>query len=221
MPPAATVPGRFRPSAAARGEWLRDGIRSSREGFPSIWKFMLPDVEPERLVGGRTRLCRQRACWFPASSRARSWRLPALAALDGQVAHLKHLLDGRDAGDGLLAELADAVGERAEQLVADVDGAAAHAFDDAGVLGFGAVELGENHVLAGAARAAQNAEDLNLHGFGLGAVKNGPGGAGQAAVNLAEGEESAGGRGGRRPGGLRGWSERGSEALAPGGGLGR
>ncbi len=86
----------------------------------------------------------------------------------GQVAHFEHLLDGRDAGDGFLGELADAVGERANQLAVDVDGAAAHAIDDAGVFGLGAVELGENEVLAGAARAAQDAEDLDLHGLGSG-----------------------------------------------------
>jgi hypothetical protein len=119
--------------------------------------------------------------------------IPATPCVDGQVAHFEHLLDGRDAGDGVLAELADAVGERAEQLVADIDRAAAHAGHHAGVLGLGAVQLGQDHVLAGAARAAQHAQDLNLHGLGLVALKDGPGGGGHAAAHLAEREESAGG----------------------------
>lgn len=34
--------------------------------------------------------------------------------IDRQVAHLKHLLDGRDAGDRVLAELADAIGDRSQ-----------------------------------------------------------------------------------------------------------
>ena len=123
-------------------------------------------------------------------------------AADGQVADFKHLLDGGDAGDGVLAELADAVGERAEQAVADVDRAAAHAGDDAGVLRLGAVELGQNHVLAGTAGAAEDAEDLDLHGLGLAAGEDGPGGGRHALAHLAEGEEASGG--GRRSGGGRG-----------------
>ncbi len=138
-----------------------------------------------------------------------------LRGAGGQIAQAKHLLDGGNAGDRLLAELADAVGERSQQLVADVDGAAAHAFDNAGEFGFGALKLGENHVLAGTARAAQDAEDFNGHGLGLGALKNSPGRGHQAAMNLAEGENAVGRgwwavglvrcRGGR----LSGWSGRG------------
>ena len=55
--------------------------------------------------------------------------------------------------------------------------------------GLVAVELGEDQVLAGAARAAQNAEDFNLHGFGSRSLKDGPGGTGHAGANLAEREE--------------------------------
>ena len=85
---------------------------------------------------------------------------------DRNVADLEHLLDGGDAGDGLPGELADAVGERACQLTVDIDRTAAHAFDDSGVFGFVAVEPGEDEVLAGAASAAQDAENFDLHGFG-------------------------------------------------------
>ena len=57
------------------------------------------------------------------------------------------------------------------------------------------MELNEDHVLAGASLAAQDAEDFDLHGLGFGAGKDGPGGGGHAAMHLAEGEEAAGGRG--------------------------
>ena len=114
----------------------------------------------------------------------------------GQVADVEHLLDGGDAGDRLFAELANAVAERTEEAAIDVDGAAAHAGDDAGVLGLGAVEAGEDHVLAGASAPVEEAEDFDIHGLGLGAFKDGPGGAVEAAVDFREGEDSgAGGRG--------------------------
>ena len=116
---------------------------------------------------------------------------------DGNVADFEHLLDGGDAGDGFLGELADAVGERTGQLAVDIDGAAAHAFDDAGVFGLIAVKPGEDEVLAGSARAVQDAEDFDLHGFGSGALKDCPGDAGHAGTNLAEGKEAGiGGRAG-------------------------
>ena len=132
---------------------------------------------------------------------------PGRRRIDRKVAHFKHLLDGRDAGDGVLAELADAVGERAEELVANVHGAAAHARYDPGVFGLGAVELGQNHIFAGSASAAKDAEDLHLHGLGDRPLKDGPGGGDKAAMDLAEGEDSAGAD--RRPSQGRGildWS---------------
>ena len=122
--------------------------------------------------------------------------LPMPRVIDGQVAHLQHLLDGRDAGDGIFAELADAIGERTQQPVANVNRAAAHARDHAGVFGLGAVELDEDHVVAGAARPTQNAQNLNLHRLGLGSGEDRPGGRGHAAAHLAEREEAA--AGGRR-----------------------
>jgi hypothetical protein len=59
------------------------------------------------------------------------------------------------------------------------------------------VELGKDHVVAGAARATQDAEDFHLHRLGLAAAKDGPGGSGEAGVDLAQGEKTAAnGRGG-------------------------
>ena len=106
------------------------------------------------------------------------------------VADFEHLLDGGDAGDGFLCELTDAVRKRAGQLAVDVDGAAAHAFNDTGVLGFVTVKPSEDEVLSGAADAAQDAENFDLHGFRRGALKDGPGCSGQPGANLAEGKKA-------------------------------
>ncbi len=85
--------------------------------------------------------------------------------VDWDIADLKHLLDGRDAGDGLFGELTDAVRKRTGQLAVNVDRASAHAFDDSRVLGFVAVQASEDEVLARTSRAAQNAKNLDLHGL--------------------------------------------------------
>jgi hypothetical protein len=67
-----------------------------------------------------------------------------------------------------------------------------------------AVELGEDEVLAGSASAAQDPENLYLHGLGNGALEDGPGSAGHTGANLAEGKEAGiGGRAGGCGGGLR------------------
>src|SRR3989442_972095 len=62
---------------------------------------------------------------------------------------LHHVGDRRDAGDRLFRERAESIGERADQLAADVDRAAAHARDDARVLHLLAVQPGDDHVLLG------------------------------------------------------------------------
>ena len=90
------------------------------------------------------------------------------------VLHAKHLLDGRDASDGLFGELADAVGQSAQQLAVNVYGAAAHAGDHSAVLGFRSVQAGEDHVLAGTDGVVEHAQYLHLHDFGLGALEDGP-----------------------------------------------
>ena len=127
----------------------------------------------------------------------------------GLVAYLEHLFNRRDAGDRFLAELADAIGERAEQLAVDIDRAAAHAGNHPRVFGLGADEPGEDHVLSGTEGVVQQAEDFDLHRFGLGALKDGIGDAAKAAVHLAE-RKNPGGGGGRRGGGQRNgyrWSD--------------
>ena len=128
------------------------------------------------------------------------------AIAEGNIADLEHLLDGCDAGDWFLGELANAIRERACQFAVNVDGTAAHAFDDAGVLGLVAVKPSKDEVLARAASAAQNAEDFHLHGFGSRSLKDGPGGAGHAGANLAERKEAGIGR----------WAETGCGAAEEG-----
>ena len=49
---------------------------------------------------------------------------------------MQDVFDGRDAGDGFLGEDAELQGKRAGQLAVEIDGAAAHARHDAGVLDF-------------------------------------------------------------------------------------
>ena len=133
-------------------------------------------------VGASAARCLVRQSAAPCSLCEAVWRG------DGQIAHFQHLRDRRDAGNGVLAELADAVGERTQQPVADVDRAAAHAGHHAGVLRLGAVELRQDHVLAGAARAAQHTQNLNLHRLRFGPFKYRPGGRHHAAAHLAERE---------------------------------
>jgi len=116
----------------------------------------------------------------------------------GHVTDFQHVGDGSDASDGLFAELSDAVGECAEQAALDVDRATAHAGDDAGEFGFLAVETGEDHVFAGAACPTEDTEDFDIHGFGDGALKDGPGYAAESAMDLGQGEDAD--RGGRRSG---------------------
>ena len=105
------------------------------------------------------------------------------------VADLEHLLDGSDAGDRILGELADAVAESADQLAVDVDGAAAHAGDDASVLRLFAVQASEDHVLAGADGILQHAKDFDVHGFGRYALEDGVSDAAESAVNFSKREK--------------------------------
>ena len=106
----------------------------------------------------------------------------------------QHLGNGGDAGDGFLAELPNSVGQRAQQLAVDVDGAAAHACDHSGVLWFGALETGQDHILTGAEDIFEHPEYFHVHGFGLGAFKDGICHTMEAAVHLREGKDSRRGR---------------------------
>src|SRR6185503_20706560 len=71
---------------------------------------------------------------------------------------LAHRLDGGDAGDGFLGE-GPGEGDGAEELAVDVDGAAAHAGNDAGVFETAAGESGEDVADVGG-EVVEDAEDL-------------------------------------------------------------
>ena len=80
----------------------------------------------------------------------------------------EHLLDRLDAAERFLVER-PAVGDRADHLVVvavlgvrHVDGRAAHASQDAGLLQARAAAIGEDHVAAGAGEVPQDIDDLDL-----------------------------------------------------------
>ena len=106
-----------------------------------------------------------------------------------QIAHLQHLFDRRNPGDRVFAELPDAIRQRSKQLVPDIHRAAAHPRHNACVLGLGAVQLRQDHVVPRSARSAQHAQNLHLHGLRLVPAEDRPRRSHQPAMHLAEREE--------------------------------
>jgi hypothetical protein len=86
---------------------------------------------------------------------------------------LKHLGDWRDAGDRFFRKFADAEGERAREFAIQIYRAAAHSGDDAGIFSFGSTEANQDDITLGTIRILEDAKHLNIHGFRLGALKNG------------------------------------------------
>ena len=72
----------------------------------------------------------------------------------------QHLPDGRDAGDGLLRERAQRVGNGADEPPVDVHRAAAHALNHPARGQGAAVEPGEDEVAARSERVLEHADDL-------------------------------------------------------------
>ena len=70
-----------------------------------------------------------------------------------------HLGDRRDAGDRFLRELAELIGHGADQPAVDVDRAAAHPGDDAGLGQRAAFELGQDEVALRRHHALERADD--------------------------------------------------------------
>src|SRR5262249_41409729 len=154
---------------------------------------------------------------------------PSRLALFGKVAPLVgldetvHLAKRRDAGNRVLA-IGPAVGDSAEQLVVDVNGAARHAGDDPGPFEVEAGQPAQHHVAAGAG-ILQHADPLGLEGLQAGALHDGAAitfHSGPDVINLPEGLGLAGRSptlasargGGGLGGGLFGWFG----ATAPGAG---
>ena len=74
-----------------------------------------------------------------------------------------HVLDGPDAGDGVLGE-GEGHGDGAGEFSIDIDGAAAHPLHDAGVLERAAGEPGEDEGFLGP-EVLEDAEDFDLEFF--------------------------------------------------------
>ena len=127
--------------------------------------------------------------------------VPGICAHDSRLrirVYRQHLGNGGDAGDGFLAELTYSVRQCAQQLAVDVNGAAAHPGNHAGVLWFGALETGQDHILIGAENILEHPEDLHVHGFGFGAFKDCIGHAMEATMDLRQRKDAGGGGGGWR-----------------------
>jgi len=105
---------------------------------------------------------------------------------------MKYILDGSDAADGFFRENAELEGKSASEFAFEIDGAAAHACDDAGVLGFWPLKLDENDGLLGAEEIGHNADDFEVELFDLVASKNGVGVALHSGTNFAEGQDFGG-----------------------------
>ena len=99
--------------------------------------------------------------------------------------------DGGDAGNGLFGEDTQLERKCARELTIEIHGAAAHARDDAGVLGLRAFELDEDDRLLRAEKIIEDAEDFKIEFFDLVPREDGVGVALHAGADLAEGQDFA------------------------------
>ena len=101
------------------------------------------------------------------------------------------VLDGCDAGKGLFGEDTELERQRTGELAFEIDGAAAHAGDDASVLHLGAFELDEDDGLLRAEKIVEDAEDFEIEFFDLVAGEDGVGVALHAGADLIERQDFA------------------------------
>src|ERR1700761_2241844 len=133
--------------------------------FPQIQCFGVKSIEDERHVHGADRAgfdcgltcARKRwrvlhACWL-----GEGWRVVVGDQGRTLLRYLKHLADGGNARNRLFAEGSDAVADGPEQLAVNVNRAAAHTRNNAGVFGLGALKPGKDHVLTGAESVMEKA----------------------------------------------------------------
>ena len=80
---------------------------------------------------------------------------------------LEHLGDGRNAGDRLLGKFPDTESQSAGEFAVEINRTAAHAGNDAGVLGFLAAEPDQNDVALGPVDILQDARTSTSMGSGL------------------------------------------------------
>ena len=98
---------------------------------------------------------------------------------------MQDILNGRDAGDRLLGEDAELQGERPRELALEINGAAAHAGNDAGVLDFWPLKLNEDDGLLWAEEILKHTQDFEVELLDLVAGKDGVGVTLHAGLNLA------------------------------------
>ena len=100
--------------------------------------------------------------------------------------NFQHFGDRSYAGNRFFRELPNPESQRSGQFAVEVNGTAAHASHYARVFRLGADQSDQDYVALGAVGIAQNAQDFDLHGLGLGALKDGVRGASHAFMNLIE-----------------------------------
>ena len=107
---------------------------------------------------------------------------------------MNDVLDRGNAANGFLGENAQLQGESARKLALEIDRAAAHPSDNAGVFNFWTLELDENDGLSGSKEIGHDADNFEVELFNLFAGEDGVRVALHARANLAKGNDF-GGRG--------------------------
>ncbi len=108
---------------------------------------------------------------------------------------MNDVFDGSYTADGFFREDSELEGKSAGEFSFEIDRAAAHARDDAGVLDFWPFELNENDGLARPEKIGHDADDFEVEFFDLVASEDGVSVTLHARVDLAEGKDLGGGRG--------------------------
>src|SRR5581483_8303084 len=103
-------------------------------------------------------------------------------------ADLEHLGDRSNPCDRLFRKFADTKRDCAREFPIEINGAAAHAGDYTGVLGFLTAETNENYVALGTIGVSENAEDLDVHRLWLRPLKNRVSHAAHSLVDLTNGD---------------------------------
>src|SRR6185437_12087506 len=108
------------------------------------------------------------------------------SCVDG--ADLEHLGNRGHAGDRLLREFPDSERNRARELAVEIDRAAAHSGNNAGVLGLGPTQADKNNVALRSIGVLQHTQNLDWHWFRLSALKNGIGDTMHSGLDLGQRE---------------------------------
>ena len=204
--PAITGTNPWSRNAAATGSITAESNPPSVSGvaigrssvpMPAFDRAVAEDLHVVRAVGERThpaeRLTKRRG---QALGRQRHLQLDArgLAPRTGKRRRLGHFIDRRNARDRFLGELTERVRDRADEPAIDVDRAAAHAGDDAGIGERAAFEPRQDQVAARADDVAEHAEDVDLELVEPVALEDRPADADHPGLELVHGKGPALGR---------------------------